>query len=442
MSIRSITPQKDFILNEPSSIGSKPVAQSDFWQARSVQDAFCGMTSAEATRLALRLFGGAAVGTGMALVALAAIGTVTWSLAFVALPCLIGATGAILYSTTFDDYENPEELERFRHDAAQMNLDQVAHAHGWTNVLQWGILTLDQFLQKYRQQLQGKDLVAIINYYEKVSMLISQASHPRFEYRVPSPRECRGQWHIETAAKTFEEIVRIYPLEKLEKYNILEVGELNCLKGLKRDFDTIKGQHDNQVSAVEREFQNSTAVFKQIYDRACSQAEQLYENNEGVRELKRFDLRYARERQVVQNGSIQRKNEARARFDRSIAAFTNNGQIPYERLNPSEKAIYDQQHRELQLSQLQAENEAYVQIASIDARCLNDRIRFNADELRAKTVRDRTIAEAKVNYDMAVASHRINKEGRLRPIDAAFRSSVNDFNQRYRSYLRINGIAR
>jgi hypothetical protein len=415
---------------------SKSTTKNDLWQ-----NSCCGLTTTEITRLCLRLLGIGTTGAGISVAVAAASGMITWPLGLLAIPCLLGATGAVWYSFQLNDYENPEELAKFRDDASKMSLDQVMQAHGWSHVLRWGIITAEQFTSKYRQQMRGKNLVQIIDAYENGARHLSQCPYSRFDYQIPTPSEWKGQWRKETAAKAFDEIIQTYPLDKLEKYNLLEVGELQRLKNLKRDYDGIKGNYDTQVAQIEREFQNNTQTYLHSYQTESARETQVYHDHWAVRRLKIFELDYNRERQTVQGTLNSRKNEARNRFNRSVATMTNNGQILYDKLTSRDKILYDQQNQELQISIMQADNESRVQIANIDSRFIEERSRLGAEESRVKGERIRKIDESKGRYDTAVSEHRQHKERRMVPIETAFRSSMSDLNSRYRAYLRTIGIA-
>jgi hypothetical protein len=88
---------------------------------------------------------------------------------------------------------------------------------------------------------------------------------------------------------------------------------------------------------------------------------------------------------------------------------------------------------------MQADNTARIQIANIDSRCIGERSRLNSEELRVREERTRMTNEAKGRYDTAVLSHCQHKEQRLVPVNASFRSAVNDLNGSYRAYLRTIG---
>lgn len=422
MSIDAIAVQRD--LNH-TSYQTQPI-QNEFWRSRAIQNGYFGRTS-EMNRLVFRMIGIGALSAGTACIAF----EVTWLLS---VPCLLAALGAICYSRTFG--EDSEVLERFRHAARRMSLDQIVHAYGWTSLLQWGILTPDQFTQKYRQHLQSKDLKAIIHYYERVSALISQTPNPRFVYHIPTPHEWRGKWREETQNLTFEQIFRDYPLEKLEFYNLLEINELNHVKILKRDYDRVKSHCEEQLASIEEEFQNNTRAFRQAYTASVTQAHQQYNDHLAVRGLQSLDLDYSRERQTTQNQLAIQKNQARTRFIQAIATFMD-PRTSYERLQPFQKQLYDHHKNVLRQTEIQIENEGRAQIAAIDAWSINSRIQFNSHQAQARVERDQLLAEAQVQYEAQIAHHQAHRSLQSQPIRDAFHSSVNDLNERYRCYLRI-----
>lgn len=425
-------------VQQPSA-SSNQSTMSDFWKARMTQNQFCGLTATEITRLSMRLLGLGAAGLGIYAAATAILGSASWSLGLLAIPCALVSAGALWYSFQLDDYENPEELEKFREDATRMDLEQVMQVHGWGNVLHWGIITAEQFADKYRRQMRGKSLSEIIDAYEKTVRHISQCSNPKYDYEVPVPSEWKGIWRTETATKTFEEIIQGYPLEKFEKYNLLEVGELRRIKTLKHIFETIKGSYDTQVNQIEREFQSHTETYKRNYESECALADQLYNDNWAVHRLRVFEIEYVRERQAVQETVTRRKNEARNRFNQAVATITNHGQIPYDRLSVQDKVFYDQQNNEWQVSVVHADSEARIQIENIDARCIREKNQLISEELRVREERTRKLNEAKGRYDSDVLSHRRYKENRIEPLNLSFRSTVNDLNGRYLAYLRTVG---
>jgi hypothetical protein len=437
MSINSVVPG--------FSLQTNPIPQTSpspgFWGARSTQHGFAGMTAAETTRVSMRLL---SIATGIGAFGAAAtalLGMVSWPIGLLAVPLALGSAGALWYSFQFNDYENPEELVKFRHEAGPLSFEQVMQTHGWNNVLRWGILNVEQFSDKYRQHMRGKNLVEIINAHENAQRHLSQCPYPRYEYQLPSPAEWRAKWRSETAAKSFEEILQSYPLKKLESFNLVETGEMHKIKDLKRIYDEVKENFDSASARIEKEFQANTAVFQreQQCDSALIEAE--YDNNWAVKRLQAFELDYVRERQTVQDTASRRKNEAKERFETAIAPITKNGKIAYNKLPPNDKALYDQRNNELQVSISQADNDARLQIAAIDARCITEKTRLNVEKVRVEALRDEKLAAAKNRYDISVVYHRQYKERQMAPVTATFKSIVDDLNGRYRAYLRTIGVA-
>lgn len=443
MSVGNIRPPQEPVQfnQEPIIPIPRPTIQSDFWEERSVQSPFSGLSAIEANRLTLRLLagGGIAVAGGLAL--LTVLGILTGPVGWVIIPSLLGSIAVIFY-TTRDRRDIPEELERYQNNASKMTFDQVGQAHGWTNVLQWGILTPEVFAKKYRMQLQGKDLMSVINYYEKISAALSQTPYPRYDYQIPSPYESRGMWRQETQVKTFEEILRTYPLDKLRKYNILDPDELKCIENLSRDLDAIEREAVDKLDAIEREFLSKTEGYKKTYDALLSKENEIYKFDAAICKLQEFNLLYVRERQVAQDRVAKQKKMANDDFDRRAAVITEKGRIPYARLEPTPKLSYDQLSMQFLATLTQIESEGQRQIEKIDAAFRSDHMRLIAQEQKASSVRDYRIDQAKQDYDAAVASHLASKEKLIQPIETAFRSSMNDINRRYRLALRIMGISK
>lgn len=410
------------------------------WKGREVQDNFSGPSFAEISRLVLRSLGLAMAGGGIATLAAVALGAATWPFALIAIPCALGAAATSWYSLQFDNYENPEELAKFRDDATPMSLEKVMQTHGWDTVLRWGIISAEQFSDKFRLQMRGKNLIEIIDSYEKAMHHISQCSYRKFDYHVPAPSEWREQWHSETAVKTFEEIIQTYPLDKLEKYNLLESGELRRIKELKTDYEKIKANYDGEDAKAEKGFQRNTTEHQERYQSDCEYAQYCYNNDESVKRLKVFEIENLRERQAVQETASRRKAEARTRFENAIAEMTNRGLISYERLSSKDKALYDQHNNAMQLSIVQADNEARTQFANIDARRIEEKNRLNQEESRVKAVREAALKAAKDRYDSATSSHLQHKKEEVAPSHIRFRGAVDDLNGRYRAYLRTIGV--
>jgi hypothetical protein len=422
------------LLSDSNQMG----VQSDFWKERSIQNAYFGMTTSEITRLVLRVIAFSSFCTAGSIVGLTAMGVVVWQpLTSLVIPSFLGAIGMFLLSMSLDNHEVPVELERYRRDALKTSLNDVAQSYGWTQLLQWGVFTPDQFVYKYREQLQGKNLMEVINYYEKVSALIAQALNPRFHYQPPSPRDWKEQWRQETSTLKFEQIIQTYSLEQLEKYNILEVEELNHLKTLKQDLDGLKNWHAQQITTVNQDFEVNTAAARSIYDRACAAADEAYNTHSSVQSLGKFDLNFISERAVIQSRLSQCKTEANEDFNKSIAALPKKS---YSRLTTADKKNYDKLQAVLGFAESQAEHEARVKHEELDRRNQIEKQHLQELESLARSGREQKKAEAKAIFDQAIASQEANENKRIAPINDALQSAIEDLNCRYRSYLD-RGIA-
>ena len=235
---------------------------------------------------------------------------------------------------------------------------------------------------------------------------------------------------------SFEQIIGTYPLDKLQKYAILDSGELRCIQELKGVYEVIKAAYDAKVARLEQEFQGWTVDQNRTYGQRCAYAHLLYRNHAAVRELQDFEFIYTRERQQALELQSRSKGEARQRFDSAVALLTDHGRIAYSELPEFQRIRYEHQLQVLQCAQSLADASASECIGQIDARRVQRLGELNAEERRAKEVLQASLTEAKALYDAAVAPQLTQKRARLDPIESSFRSSASDFNGRYRSWLR------
>lgn len=408
------------------------------WGSRLVQKGFGGLTDTVLTRFFMRFLGISSGSASLVSLGLATAGIISWSVAWIAFPAgTVITIAAIWYSNQFDTEKNPEELEKIRKNAQTHTLDQVAQIHGWNDLFRLGIFTPEEFQIKYRQQLKDKNLTLIMNYYEKITRHIRECVNPRFEYFVPLPSEWKAQWHKETAEKTFADIIQSYSLENLEKYSLLEIGELNRLKELKRDHDLMQTERNQKIREIEIEFNRNAASELTTYQTECSRADQLKQNHFAVRQLQEFDFRYIRERQNVQERLTQIKKEERNRFDRAIAHLTVEGKINPHKLGIKDKEIYDRQLQELERVEIQAENEARQQIAQIDSNANAEKNRLTVEIKRVEREAEKIKEDAKLRLDRETVVPSQIKENKIKPIQEAFKASQEDLNKRYCAYLNL-----
>lgn len=443
MTISSVTIQPSLDAYQDQSTNNDRGVKSEFWEPRRVVKSRGGLSNSEYMRFCSRLLSFGLIGGSITAVSLSAFSVVAWPIGlYVGLPCALAAYGSTWYSLQIGDYENPEELENFRKLARQMNLEKVMQTYGWNDVLRLGILTPDSFADKYRSAVKDKCLVDVINYYEKTLGRVSSCRPLKFDFKVPRPSESSKRWREETSAISFEKIIETYPLDKLEKYRIIEQGEINCINNLKCDYYDIKKQYEERVLQIESEFQLNTMANRRIYEAECAKAEQIYSSNDAVKELQGLELRYTKERQAVQNQQNQAKTEARAHFDREVASFTNGGSIPYDKLSQADKSRYERLRKEQQLALDLADTIVRSRIDQINVRRSSRLIHLNLGEVQAKKIRAQMIEAAKGQFDRDIYAHQQKKETLLGPIVNSFRSSAKDFNGRYRAYLHLVGAER
>lgn len=397
-----------------------------------------GPTSVEIKHVAARLLGTGLIAGGGVTTFFSLLGIVTWPVSLLSIPSVLIGVG-LIYGLRLQKYENPEQLEQFRREAVRMSLSELIQAYGWRDLLRFEILTPDRFAQKYRAHLQGKGLIEIIDFYEKaVSYVLS--SNCRGEYSIPPVSEFAEKWRSETAGLSYQEIIQKYSLDKLEKYGVLSREELNHIKDLKNDYLVFKRYRDEKAEQMEQQFNQETAQAKQDCDAECARAEQLYHNDNGVKQLQAFELNYTRKRQEIQQAQNQSKLEARDVFHRAIAPYTEGGKIVYSQLSAGNKLLFDAELQTLRVAENHIDTAARLQIEKIDQERKTHLTRLHTEEERIRREKIRVIEEAKARYDLAIAQPLQRKTEGLRPIDEAFSSSMLGLNSRYRAYLYLVGV--
>lgn len=305
-----------------------------------------------------------------------------------------------------------------------------------------GILTPDLFAHKYNQEIEKKSLLEIIDYYEKTLRSISQYPYAKYHFQVPTPRYSAAKWKTETSFMQFSKIADTYPLEKLQRYSLVEAGELKYLKSIKLEYDAVKEQRDQKAHAIEREFESSTLEPKRLYDEHCRNAEKIYAEQPVVKELQGFELGYAKERQQAQDQQGKAKAAARVRFDLAVEPLTHKGRVSYKKLPPLDKARYDQWRTELQTAENQADFTAREQIEHINARRQQRLAYLNGEKERLGSDRKWFHGEARGRYEASVSVPKQQKMEKLKVIDDALNFSDEVFTGRYRAYLKTIGARR
>lgn len=425
------------LLKEGSSW--KETFKSYFWDSRKKVNSTYNLENAELTRFFNRLLSATVISGGVCIASLALFEVIAWPVGLVVLPCALTSMGLNLYNNQIVDFESPYELDKLQNKASKMSLNEVIQTYGWSDMLRLGILSPDQFSSKYRMCVRNKNLNDVISYYEKTLRHVSQCSSPKYNYQVPLPREFAMLWRQETAHINSEKIFQTYPLEKLEKYSLVDQGELSCIKNLKRDYDVIKIQHDQKISQIEQEFLSNTVVQKNNFDLESARAMQIYNDNTIVKELQGFEMFYAKERLKIQEQQNKSIGDARSKFDNGLSSSIGGNYRDFARLTPAHKEIYGRFLREFQQSESLAQQAAYKQIDRMNKQ-RNDRLQYlHAEEARLNQERTQSLVAAKNRYDESIREFVQKKEVSLRPIQYSLNSAANDCDGRYRAYLRISG---
>lgn len=439
MSINVVSNNSGWI-GSPSSWGR--TFKSYFWDSRQKADGTSNLENAELTRLFRRLLSAGLATGGIGIATFATFGVVSWSVGLLAIPCALSSAGLNFYDNQVRDYESPYELEKLQNKASKLSLEEVIQIYGWSDMLRLGILGPDEFSNKYRMHLKGKSLNEVIHYYEKTLRHLSQCSSHKFSYQVPRPRESMSLWHKETAVLSCEQIFQSYPVEKLEKYSLVEHGELNCIKKLKVSYDAIKMQYDQKIAQIEQEFLTSTVGHKTAFEIESARIAQVYNTHAVVRELQGIEMHYTKERLKVQERQNQTISEAKVRFDNALIYAFGNNHPDYARLTPASKAIYDKHQREFQQAEALARQIAHQHIDQIN-RLRHERLQhLHTEEARVRQERIQSLAAAKSHYDASIGEFFQRKQAALQPIQSALSVTAGDCDSRYRAYLRMNAARR
>ncbi len=216
--------------------------------------------------------------TGFVLASATVVGTVIWgafhwTLAFAAVACVVGGVASAVISEKVKTSEDPTYIERLRREASQSNLDQTARKHGWESIFRWGLLNPASFAEKYRKQLIGKSVSEIISYYEKVSESVYNCSQAAYTYHVPRPRESKDQWRKDVKDLSVPEIVSEFSLDQLEKYVIVDSGEIAKLRELGRVHEDCVRRRLEDTARLEAQVTAATEDLRANWISECQNAE-------------------------------------------------------------------------------------------------------------------------------------------------------------------------
>ncbi|MES2121679.1 MAG: hypothetical protein V4492_02745 [Chlamydiota bacterium] len=251
------------------------------------------------------------IATGFVLASATVVGTVIWgafhwTLAFAAVACVVGGIASAVISEKVKASEDPTYIDRLRREASQSNLDQTARKHGWEYIFRWGLLNPTSFAEKYRKQLKGKNVSEIISYYEKVSESVYNCSQAAHTYHVPRPKESKDQWRRDVKDLTVPEILSKFSLDQLEKYVIVDSGEISKLRELGRVHEGCVRRRLEESSRLESQVTTACEALRANWISECQNAEhtlgQPYADHAKNAARARFDEGMRMQSQLKTNG--------------------------------------------------------------------------------------------------------------------------------------------
>ncbi len=416
----------------------KDYADNRFWSQRSVQNGFPSFSSIQIEIIFYRLFGTVALIGAATLVGLAAFEIVAVSIVLYAIPSIILACYSFWHSTTIDDYENKEQMAQIRNEAQKMTLDEVAERFEWYKIFQNCILSPSQFINLYRRQVESMSVNELLNYYEKVSRHADPFNQSAgFPYAVPLPREQARKWRLETQDKTFEQIITEYPLEKLERLEMINNGEMQKIRELLVTYRSAETEYHSHRERAHRDFEQTITPFRQVLDQSLRSIECLYDAHEAVRASQGFQNREMLARLEIQNGAARRLREAREQHQQRIVGLYPNGRvIARENLSPGNRDLFDCSVLELHRNEQMIAQDLQQRLLQHDAQYSRQRSALDAEIMRIRETCDYLKANSQERFrrDSELADRA--RQQCIQPHLEQFQRISVDLNRTYRAYLR------
>lgn len=153
------------------------------------------------------------------------------------------------------DYTDPNEIQKYRNQAAYQPLELTVKEHGWEKMLQFGIPAQADFNRlcvenvKHRSFANGSIFTDYENLVQIRDTLIAEGKGVQLE--IPHPSNLKDRFLSEVKGKTLCQIFDHYDIEKLVKYNIVpaELGKLH-----NDVYMTANAQHVLAKDEAEQEF--------------------------------------------------------------------------------------------------------------------------------------------------------------------------------------------
>lgn len=220
---------------------------------RKVQIGSISLCSRRTTALVLQVIAVGFVLASAVTVGILIAGTFHWALGVAIVTCAVGGIASSALSQKVKA-EDPNYHSRMRNEASNLSLEQISRKYGLEHMFRAGLLNQSSFAEKYHSHVKGKNVNEIMDYYEKVSQSLYNCPHPAHSYLVPVPRSSKAQWRIDVKNLSFPEILSRFSLDRLEKYGIVDLGELAKLRELEKVY----------LSCVQKKLDESFGLDAQV----------------------------------------------------------------------------------------------------------------------------------------------------------------------------------
>lgn len=126
------------------------------------------------------------------------------------------------------DYENPEKLKEYKRQAAAMSFQQLTEEFGVKNVLENGLLTLEQLKEKFNTQVQEMDFSSVLKAYSLDQLATFRIATPEHVALLRQLKEDEAQVWADYSATDRDSKARLQLHRKLnaleEQYNSFKKG--------------------------------------------------------------------------------------------------------------------------------------------------------------------------------------------------------------------------
>lgn len=373
-----------------------------------VKKNFLGLTQAKTKIVALRTLSGASFVSAGTLMGLGAAGVVSLPISAISIP-LLAAAGLLLWkSSQIVDYEDMNVLRQLREEASGLPLSQILEKHPIKDIFQYGIIFPEEFPLLYREKVKDMDLNQVFSFYESTCREYSAIKDPLFTYEIPHPRECQYKWKNETQSKKCDEILKTYSLEKLEKYEILQMldPELYLLKNLNKQYLSERDRYNSRARRIQQNFEDSTARERVHMHEWNNQAQNEYDNHWAHQQLSQLENEYFLEIKRLENFKIQLTEEAQKKCDAVRFDLTHGGIVDEKDLPEFDRALLKNAEKDLEMNCIRIERNCQAEIRDASSRYDTLREESRRELKTASLKRDRLIQLAKEEFEAVTVNQR------------------------------------